>query len=244
MEAPRETAAGAPAAAPTISRQAPSPAEQASDRPRRPSRPVDVYATRRVAEGQAAEGLLRAAATADRAAAGAPASDLARRVPSWAEQLEDPATRTRRKIQRAIDDAIERAMAQGEFANLRGKGKPLPPEVLWPADDRWMASKTLANSGFLPPWLQLRQEIDAELAECCRLVERAERYPPLVNREQPVFDLQQRLEVVRDKARRYNLMVPSLSLQRSLPRTDELLQRMRRAVSPESARPQSVPESP
>lgn len=156
--------------------------------------------------------------------------------PSGADALraqlesESPADRARRRYQRHIDDAVAEAEARGDFANLRLKGQPIPAELLVGQDEAWLANRAVANAGFVPPWLQLRQEIDADLADCQRLVERVERYPPRVNRELPLRGLEQRLEAIRAKARRYNLMVPTMALQRPLPDTAPLLQRMRAAV--------------
>lgn len=130
-----------------------------------------------------------------------------------------------------VNDAIVEAQQRGEFDNLRGKGKPIPAELLVAGDDAWLAGKVLANAGFLPPWLQLQQEIDDDLAECRRLIERTERFPPLTNRELPLQTLRARLDDVRTKARRYNLMAPTMALQRPLPETSDLLLRMERAVN-------------
>lgn len=155
-------------------------------------------------------------------------------VPNWAREgdsRETPEERARRRIRERVEDAIVEAQERGDFDNLRGKGKPIPQELLLSGDDAWLSGKTLSNSGFLPAWLQLQHEIDDDLAECRRLVERVERFPPSVNRQRPLDDLQQRLEQIRAKTRRYNLMVPVMSLQRTMPDTDALSQRMARAVN-------------
>ncbi len=141
------------------------------------------------------------------------------------------ATPVQRSGPQRVNDAIVEAQQRGEFDNLRGKGKPIPAELLVAGDDAWLAGKVLANAGFLPPWLQLQQEIDDDLAECRRLIERTERFPPLTNRELPLQTLRARLDDVRTKARRYNLMAPTMALQRPLPETSDLLLRMERAVN-------------
>jgi len=61
-----------------------------------------------------------------------------------------------------VDLQIERAMARGEFDNLPGAGKPLPP--LDP-DPNWWLKKLIEReniTGVLPEALQLRKD-DAEL---------------------------------------------------------------------------------
>jgi hypothetical protein len=145
-------------------------------------------------------------------------------TPQLAERQE------RRPIHERVNDAIVDAQRRGEFDNLRGKGKPIPAELLVSGDDAWLAGKTLANAGFLPPWLQLQHEIEDDVQACRLLVERTERFPPLANRDLPVQELRRRLEEIRAKTRRYNLMAPTMSLQRPLPETQELLERMARAV--------------
>ncbi len=55
---------------------------------------------------------------------------------------------------------IKKAMQQGQFDNLPGKGKPLvfEDDSMIPEDLR-MAYKILKNAGFLPPELQTEKEI-------------------------------------------------------------------------------------
>lgn len=65
---------------------------------------------------------------------------------------------------------ILEALDNGEFDNLPGKGKPLPPDnlALVPADRR-AAYKILRNSGQLPVEIDLKKEIAAleqALADC------------------------------------------------------------------------------
>jgi len=67
-----------------------------------------------------------------------------------------------------VDLQIERAMARGEFDNLPGAGKPLPP--LDP-DPNWWLKRLIEReniTGVLPEALQLRKddaELDARLDE-------------------------------------------------------------------------------
>jgi hypothetical protein len=155
-------------------------------------------------------------------------------APNWAgEDAETPEQRRNRLRRHRVEEAIVEAQQRGDFDDLRGKGKPIPAELLVSGGDAWLAGHALANTGFLPPWLQLQHEIDDDLAECRRLVERTERFPPLTNRDVPLNELQTRLEAIRSKTRRYNLMAPAMALQRPLPATDELVRRMERVVNRE-----------
>ncbi|MCB0077077.1 MAG: DUF1992 domain-containing protein [Anaerolineales bacterium] len=70
------------------------------------------------------------------------------------------------KWRKAVDHAIEEAMARGEFDYSRLKGKRLS-EVASVEESRSdaMANKLLRNSGHAPPFLMKRREIDAQLAK-------------------------------------------------------------------------------
>ena len=62
-----------------------------------------------------------------------------------------------------LEEVIKRAEAEGQFRNLPGEGKPLPQSNPYESLDEWaMAHHILKQSGFLPPWLQLRKEVAAE----------------------------------------------------------------------------------
>jgi len=55
---------------------------------------------------------------------------------------------------------ILEAMQQGAFDDLPGRGRPLVPEALGGVPEELrMAYKVLKNAGYLPPELQLQQEI-------------------------------------------------------------------------------------
>lgn len=55
---------------------------------------------------------------------------------------------------------IQEAMARGEFDNLPGKGRPLPPdELAGVPEELRMAYKVLKNAGCLPPEVELAREI-------------------------------------------------------------------------------------
>lgn len=75
------------------------------------------------------------------------------------------------------EQRIREAMERGEFDDLPGKGKPLPPEddLDVPPELR-VAYRILKNSGFVPPEVELRKDIaSAEqlLSEALTPVERS-----------------------------------------------------------------------
>lgn len=63
-------------------------------------------------------------------------------------------------VTRIAEERIRRAMAEGEFTNLSGAGRPLVFEdETWVPEDLRLAYRFLKNAGCLPPELELRTEI-------------------------------------------------------------------------------------
>jgi DnaJ homolog subfamily C member 28 len=59
-----------------------------------------------------------------------------------------------------IEDHIRKAIEDGQFSDLPGKGKPLHLDENPHANPEWrMAYHALKNSGFSLPWIEKRQEI-------------------------------------------------------------------------------------
>ena len=62
------------------------------------------------------------------------------------------------------DEAIRRAMEEGGFDNLPGKGKPLDLNENPFEDPEWRAANNMLHSaGFSLPWIESRREIESEL---------------------------------------------------------------------------------
>ncbi|MEW5772776.1 MAG: DnaJ family domain-containing protein [Thermodesulfobacteriota bacterium] len=80
-------------------------------------------------------------------------------------------------IAEVAEQIILDAMQRGEFDNLSGKGRPLPPadDALVPEDLR-MAFKILKNSGHLPPDIQERKDITTALELLQNCQDEQERY--------------------------------------------------------------------
>jgi hypothetical protein len=63
-------------------------------------------------------------------------------------------------VTRIAEERIRQAIAEGEFANLSGAGRPLIFEdETWVPEDLRLAYRFLKNAGFVPPELELRNEI-------------------------------------------------------------------------------------
>jgi len=65
---------------------------------------------------------------------------------------------------KSVDDIIRRAMEEGQFDNLPGKGKPLQLDENPYEDAEWRtAYHILKSSGFTLPWIETLREIEAAL---------------------------------------------------------------------------------
>ena len=145
-------------------------------------------------------------------------------------------------------------MEQGEFRNLRGRGKPLAlghDEVI--DRDHWAAHKVLKNAGILPPWIELAKEIDALNDRIDSLQREQERWLEVVGRELRglgsgererrrlgVEAIQRRYlgraagmaEALRVKVARFNLIVPQAFLQKAPVRVDRRIEPLRASYRP------------
>ena len=69
---------------------------------------------------------------------------------------------TRNQIERLVEDLITESMANGEFENLSGAGKPLPNRVDYnPYTDftTHKINQILVETGFAPEWIELQKDI-------------------------------------------------------------------------------------
>jgi DnaJ family protein C protein 28 len=73
-----------------------------------------------------------------------------------------------------IEEHIRRAMEEGQFDDLPGKGKPLHLEDHPFEDPDWrMAYHVLRTSGFSLPWIETRREIEEAFLAARQAVQRA-----------------------------------------------------------------------
>ena len=73
-----------------------------------------------------------------------------------------------------IEDLIQRAIQEGKFSDLPGKGKPLRLDDNPHADPDWqLAYHLLKENGFSLPWLELRQEIEGEIDAARQSIQQA-----------------------------------------------------------------------
>ena len=121
-----------------------------------------------------------------------------------------------------IEDPINKAMQDGQFNDLPGKGKPLNLDHNPYADPEWeLAHHVLKNGGFTLPWIEARRQIEKGLeaaqAELKRTWEwRQAQVAQKMTQAQVEQQWQQSLSAFREKIadlnkeiRDYNLQAPS-----------------------------------
>ena len=128
-----------------------------------------------------------------------------------------------------IEDLIQRAIQEGKFSDLPGKGKPLRLDDNPHADPDWqLAYHLLKENGFSLPWLELRQEIEKEVEAARQSLKQAWEWrqsaladKALVEKPQQLFaereaEFQRALRVFGEQIARinqrifdYNLQTPS-----------------------------------
>lgn len=65
---------------------------------------------------------------------------------------------------RAVEQAIQKAMREGKFDNLRGEGQPLNLNENPYVDKEWqLAYDMLSREGYALPWMEKRNQIEEEL---------------------------------------------------------------------------------
>ena len=73
-------------------------------------------------------------------------------------------------IEKFVEDQIKKAMAEGEFDNLPGKGKPIDLNAYFQTpEDLRICYSILKNGSFVPEEVQMLKDIEAlraELAAC------------------------------------------------------------------------------
>lgn len=73
-----------------------------------------------------------------------------------------------------VEELLRQAIAAGKFEQLPGKGQPLKLEEHPFVDPDWrLAYHLLKSSGFTLPWLELRQEIEAQIVTARQMLQQA-----------------------------------------------------------------------
>lgn len=119
------------------------------------------------------------------------------------------------------EDPIRKAIEDGQFDNLPGKGKPLHLDENPYADPEWwLAHHVLQNAGYTLPWIELRQEIEVEIEAARRELQLAWDQQALVEQMEAaarwqwaIARFEEQAAVINRKIRDYNLQTPNLHFQ-------------------------------
>lgn len=134
-------------------------------------------------------------------------------------------------IERVADDLISEAMDRGEFDNLPGQGKPIPREEfgaeLFCDPAKIKITRILINQGYLPDWIQVNKQIRERWGKAVAKVSRLYASNPAGRKHATAIE-EFREEVIQINRLidRYNLMVPTIHLQRGHKNPDTVIQVM------------------
>lgn len=131
------------------------------------------------------------------------------------------------KNERSIDEQIRKAIEEGHFDNLPGKGAPMDLSVNPYEDPAWsLAFQALRSSGYTLPWIEKRRQIEADFDATRSGLERAWLWyqKALVEEQSNSFmkdewqrglkDFRQQIAEINNRIFTYNLEVPSEHFQR------------------------------
>eukprot|EP00043_Microstomoeca_roanoka_P004378 m.49277 g.49277 ORF g.49277 m.49277 type:complete len:387 (-) comp12462_c1_seq5:93-1253(-) len=137
------------------------------------------------------------------------------------ESLKQP----KKSIGQIVEEQIQAAMQRGDFANLKGHGKPLQREETTGTDafERTL-NRIVRNAGYIPEWAELQRDIDKQCGEVFSLLRRWLKSYKLDHHFQPhtvdqlmELDRQTLLEEVgriNNNISRYNLIAPGMYVQK------------------------------
>ena len=126
---------------------------------------------------------------------------------------------------RIVEERIQRAIEEGVFDELPGVGQPLKwDDAPFEDPDMRLAHHLLRSSGYTLPWIAERREIENDLRGArSGLLRSWERYGAAVSSEwaqrewgRAVDAFRRQVEVINDRIRNYNLVVPVSAVQRQL----------------------------
>ncbi len=137
-----------------------------------------------------------------------------------------------------VEDLIKKAMEEGKFDNLPGKGKKIHLEGGNPnADPDWeLAYGILKDAGYSLPWIETLREIEKDIEAARVSLRRAWEYykdsygipdsddAAVWERARQVFKT--RLDDLNKRIRDYNLHVPSAHFQRPALNYDQEVQKV------------------
>lgn len=153
------------------------------------------------------------------------------RLPEEAQQQNTPAQREQERAD-LIEQRIQEAIANGEFDNLRGKGKPLAfttNPYLDPSQE--LAFNLLQNNGVAPEWIERDKEIRREIETARQHLRQSwQEYQAHTIDEADwqaaIIQFEVLLKKINCKIEDFNLIVPILSCQRVKLKLEEELKQI------------------
>ena len=139
----------------------------------------------------------------------------------------------------SVEQQIRKAMEEGAFDNLPGKGKPVDlSENAFEDPDLRTAHRLLRNAGFAPPFIEERKDIDAEfergranLGRAWNLYQRSQQ-PGQPRGEaswkRALNEFREQIAALNKRIRLYNLKVPAAVFQRKIIDADLELERVQK----------------
>lgn len=127
-------------------------------------------------------------------------------------------------IERMVEDMIHQSMEHGDFKDLPGMGKPLPPKEVSPYIDitQYNLNRVLKNNGAAPEFVTIDREVKTLLSESKSKLFR-ERFKlglePLSRfnqkkLDQLVMSFREEMKIINNKIVNFNMCAPSLRLQK------------------------------
>lgn len=129
-----------------------------------------------------------------------------------------------------IEEQIRRAIEEGQFDNLPGKGRPLKLEDNPHENPEWRLTYVmLKNSGFSLPWLEERREIEEAVEKAHADLQRAwnklkSSRQAEVGWEGAIEAYRQRIGELNRRIMHYNLSVPSSHFHMRVIDADQVIQ--------------------
>lgn len=118
---------------------------------------------------------------------------------------------------RNIEEIIQRAMAEGAFDHLKGKGQPLSLEINPNVDPEWeLAFHILKENGFAPAFIEERQAIERQISALRQTLEAAAAGSPQVWSPALRAEFEAQIAEINKRIRNYNLSVPHEKLARRM----------------------------
>ena len=123
------------------------------------------------------------------------------------------------RFDRIVEEAIKKAIQEGEFDNISGIGKPIQwnGNPFAPLDMR-LVDDLLKKNEILYPWMEKRKEIDLLVKDL-----KQKTTINASNNELNEIDLSNQIEAINKKIFDYNLSVPVMRLQIRFINKDDLI---------------------